>query len=452
MRHHFNTAVLPGLVVLLALVLRLWYVLALPGQGGDLKFSDMWTYDYTARQLVRGLPVTGEPGLNGYHPLSASTYYYVGYTAFVAGVYALFGADPAAVRVVQAIVGAATVGVVYLIGSLALGRRAALIAALLTAVYLPLVYYAGLLLSETWFIFLQMVSLALWLLVWRGQPVDANCGRPTGDPARLPLAVAAGFVAGLACLTRTAFVMGVAALAAGGLFVSPVPTTWKRRVIRATAFVLAAAAAIAPITIRNYQIHRRFILISTNGPSTFVTGHITHSSGLPPGGRRGETDVEMADRHRSMAIQYLALHWRDYLAEIPEFFEIIWTDNDFWPSTSTYWLQNPGQPRADIQAHMTGSPPFGRSSYFPDLVRHVDRLVWCLIGLPMGILAVLFLPRTHRRWSVLYLAILPYLVVPFIAYAFSRYRLPAVPLFFLLAGQTLTTCWECRYHGSGKGD
>src|SRR6478609_8563378 len=122
---------LPVLILALALALRLWYVLALPGQGKDLIFSDMRTYDYTAWQLVRGQPVTGEPGLNGYHPLSASTYYYAGYTYFVAAVYAIFGHDPAAVRVTQAVAGTLTVAVVYLLGSLVFGRRPALLGAAL---------------------------------------------------------------------------------------------------------------------------------------------------------------------------------------------------------------------------------------------------------------------------------------------------------------------------------
>src|SRR4051794_27889982 len=115
-----HIVVAAALVVLmgLALGLRLWYIMALPGQGTDLLFSDMGTYDYTAWQFVRGLPVNGEPGLNGYHPLSASTYYYVGYTYFVAAVYVLFGHEPAAVRVAQAIVGTATVGMVFWLGSL----------------------------------------------------------------------------------------------------------------------------------------------------------------------------------------------------------------------------------------------------------------------------------------------------------------------------------------------
>src|SRR5262245_30992810 len=116
-----------ALVIGLALSLRLWYVTALPGQGKDLVFSDMRTYDYTAWQLVRGQPVSGEPGLNGYHPLSASTFYYVGCTYFLAAVYAIFGHNLAAVRVTQAVVGTLTVAVTYLLGGLVFGKRQGLL-------------------------------------------------------------------------------------------------------------------------------------------------------------------------------------------------------------------------------------------------------------------------------------------------------------------------------------
>src|SRR5215207_9154730 len=124
-----------AMILGLALALRPWYVTTLPGQGRDFVFSDMRTYDYTAWQLVRGLPMAGEPGLNGYHPLGASTYYYIGYTYFLAALYAAFGHSLWAVRVTQAVVGTLTVGVVALLGTLCFGRRQGLLASALTAVY-----------------------------------------------------------------------------------------------------------------------------------------------------------------------------------------------------------------------------------------------------------------------------------------------------------------------------
>jgi hypothetical protein len=213
-----------------------------------------------------------------------------------------------------------------------------------------------------------------------------------------------------------------------------------------TVFLLGAAIVITPVTIRNYQIHGRLILISTNGPSTFLTGHVTHKSGLPHGLPRDTTDAQMAELHRARCMSYLEEHWKTYLAEIPEFFAIIWMDDDFWPATTRDFAKTPdaAQVRLDYRVHPFGSPPFGRATFFPDLVRYSDRLVWCLLGLPMGLLAMWFLPRQHHRWNVVYLALVPYLVIPFIASAFPRYRMPAVPLMFVLAGQPLAVCWQVR--------
>jgi len=426
----------------------------------------MHAYDYSAWCLVQGRPVTGEPGFNGYHPLSASTYYFVGYTYFLAAIYALFGHELAAVRVIQGVVGAATVGLVSLVGSLTFGRRPGLVSALLTAIYLPLVYYAGLLLTETWFTFLQMGALALWLRAWAGGPnsvaLEPGPGGAAGPAPDRPgtnavtgslLALAAGLTAGMACLSRAAFVLATGMLAAAGCFIPPVPMPRAQRVARVAAFLLGAAVVIAPITVRNYQIHGRFYLISTNGPSTFLTGHVSHVPTLPAGLPPGMTDAEMAERHRALSFQYLRRHWTTYLAELPKFFAIIWTDNDFWPGTFTTWSRTPdaGAARMDLHIHSRGSPPFGRATYFPDLIRHADRLIWGTVGLPTGILAALFLPGRHRRWLVLYLALVPYLVIPFIASAFPRFRMPAVPLVFVLAGQALVACWDCRSRRPGGG-
>jgi len=54
-----------------------------------------------------------------------------------------------------------------------------------------------------------------------------------------------------------------------------------------------------------------FHTISTNGPSTFLTGHVTHVTGLPPGLRPAATDAEMADQHRSVSLAYLRRHRAD---------------------------------------------------------------------------------------------------------------------------------------------
>jgi 4-amino-4-deoxy-L-arabinose transferase-like glycosyltransferase len=440
-----------GLLVVLAVAgaLRLWYVGSLPGQGRDLLHSDMWVYDTSAWKMCRGEPLPEHYGFNGYHPLSASTYYYAGYTYFVAGVYGLFGHSLAAVRVVQGLIGTATVALVYVVGLMLFGRAPALAAAALTALYLPLVYYAGLLLTETWFTFLQIAALALWLAAWRGQGGRRGASG-AGGTLRVVLALGAGLVAGWACLNRAAFLPAIVVLALGGILVPPVHLPRRTRWMLATAFLAAALAAIAPVTWRNYQIHGQLILVSTNGPSTFYVGHVTHTPFQPDDLPKGVGDAEAADIYKQRSLEYLRRHWHTYLAEIPEYFHAIWLGSDFWPNATTYWLYTDALDRSQPPRRIRrvvdepAGPPFGRMTHFPDLVRYGDAIVWLLIGLPLGLLAAFFLPHENRRWIFLYLTLAPYVLIPFLAPPFPRYRIPAVPLLFVLAGQTVCVLWQCR--------
>jgi len=265
----------------------------------------------------------------------------------------------------------------------------------------------------------------------------------------LGLAFVAGLLAGLACMTRPSF-LAAAGLLSLGLWLWPASLMrWGRRSALVALFALGTALAIAPVTLRNYQIHGRFILVSTNGPSTFYTGHVTHQISVPVDTPDGMTDADIADLHRRESLRYLRGHWPTYLAEIPEFFLEIWLSTDFWPNATTYWQYRPAldpkrPSRIRLVVDEAGGPPFGSITYFPDLVRYVDALVWLIVGLPLGALALLFLPRENRRWVALYMVLAAYLIVPFISWPLARYRIGAVPLVFVLCGQTVWALWQWR--------
>lgn len=424
----------PAIVVLLATLLgggiRLAYVVWLPGQNGDLLHSDMGAYDRAGRAMAHGESITGGSGFNGYHPLSASTYYHVGYTWFVAAMYRLFGDAHArlALRIVQAMLSTATIPLVFGIGRKLFDNRAGAIAAFLTAAYLPLVYYGGLMLTETVFIFLQMVGVWVWLdAIERGSLVKAGI---------------AGLVVGLACTVRTAFLPAIAAWAVFVLF-GRSKWIFERRLLLASALAISALVPIAPVTIRNLQIHDRWILLSTNGPATFYTGHVTKVNSDTES-RPDETDADNAARLQRMNFEFLRDHWRDYLMEMPEYYSGIWLSSDFWPAHTVIvaYLQIDDQKRKG-RTKMIGDEPngpaFARLDHFPDAIRYCDQILWLLLSLPTALLAPLFLPRQNRSWIVVYLTLIPYLIVPWIAPPFARYRIPACPLVFLLSGNTIAT-------------
>src|SRR5262249_19756148 len=121
---------------------------------------------------------------------------------------------------------------------------------------------------------------------------------PYRSLASLALALVAGLMAGVACISRAAFLPALASLTVGAWCCPPSrqPPADRARLI--VMFLVGAILAIAPVTVPNYQIHGRLILVSTNGPSTFLVGHVLHTPFIPQE-HTLPNDAEMAELHRS---------------------------------------------------------------------------------------------------------------------------------------------------------
>jgi hypothetical protein len=182
-----------------------------------------------------------------------------GYPAFLA----LIGAGsrghesaPPRVKLVQSLIGAATVWLIGIIALGAAGPRAAVLAAILAAIYPPLVWIASYVFSET--LYSAVALLAATILQ---QAVAANA-----QPRRARLlSLSAGVLAGAAILIRPAM-----------LFFLPLAVGWllvRRRAVLAVGLVVAAAAVVAPWTARNARVYGRFVLVASEGGVTFWTGN-----------------------------------------------------------------------------------------------------------------------------------------------------------------------------------
>ncbi len=195
------------------------------------------------------------------------------YTLFLAGSIALVDSLVQHLRLVQAIISAATVVPVWLLTRSLLAtyrpatnhrhhppHAAPLLAALLTAASYTLAMRATELLTET--IFLFGLSIVLWLLV---------------GPARTRpwVAVLAGIGTALLCLTRS---VGLVLLPLGGLWLAwcelavhgwhlsrPARPALRRALLPALLFSIATVVTIAPWSIRNTLTYGGLILIDTTG-------------------------------------------------------------------------------------------------------------------------------------------------------------------------------------------
>ncbi len=156
------------------LLLRIFYVSTLPEETA---FPDSERYNVIAGELLRG------EGFKS--PLTAPLY-----PLFLAGVYSVFGRSFFAVRASQAFLGALSILIVFFLTEQISSKRAGIIAASIFAVYPFFIFFSGLLLTETLFIFIL-----LGFILFLGRLLK----NPTGRNA-----LAAGIAGGVSVLIKPA--------------------------------------------------------------------------------------------------------------------------------------------------------------------------------------------------------------------------------------------------------
>jgi len=427
-----------ALILLVALALRLANAVFLPWQGGDRVVSDMKGYDRAAVALLNQQPLsvhTAEKHL--FHPLGSDTYHPPGYYYFLAGVYAVAGHSYLAVRIVQALLDALTCLLVYSISRQIFGEAAGLLAAALAAVYPPFVFYTGVLLTETLSTF--FLAAATWALL-------KTFGVSKQTPKVCWLALA-GLLLGLAALTRNVLLLAAPLALLWMLFVAQGWPGWSGSARYALALLLPLALVIAPITVRNYQIHQRFILISDNGGVNFFLGHggtqrLKDQVRNLPGGADVSPAIGVSSRTEpqedayfyQLGWQYIRQHPLQTLRELPAKAAYLYWASDYWPAS-------------DAQAN---------------LLRAADLVFWKLLLLPLALLGLLLVrgqklrhssrclrhssrclrhssrclrhsSRCLRRAALLYLLTLSSAAIPLISWVMPRYRIPVLPQVIVLA-------------------
>jgi hypothetical protein len=214
---------------------------------GALSFAEGYGYSEPAPWL----------GPDGRAPWS---HYPVGYSAFLGGVYALFGSAPSHALVANAVVGALTAVLSFLFAFDLLGRTRARVAGALVAVHPGLSLYCALVMTE---------PLAGFLVLLTGYLAHRWGDRRFG-PAASGLALALGaFVRPQSLLTLPL----LALLFRGSL---------GRRVLRTAAAGAICLGAILPWSIRNCAVLDQCALISTNGGWNLAISALSESGRFRP--------------------------------------------------------------------------------------------------------------------------------------------------------------------------
>jgi hypothetical protein len=348
----------------------------------------------------------GRPN-RGLDPLRVPLIFYPPlYPYFIAVLHRLLG-SLAAVLWVQAALGALLVPAVGRAGRLAFGPRVGLAGAALVAVYPDFAWFAVHFWSETLFV------LFLWWGIERVLRADA-----TGS---LRAAAAAGVLWGLSTLTRE-LALHLAPFAAAWLLRDVV---WRSRAApsrrpgwtRAAVFGLALLLTVAPWTIRNAIVFRAFIPVSIMGASNLWQGNVPLTHLEVHATLDAKTDPVERDRYAR------ELAWKAILARQPT-----WIFEKLAEQMPEYWKAG-----SEILDHLYGREACGALS--PSSVRRLEAAV----VLPyLAVLAAFLVGLARVRWSagaVLLVALLAaFNLAHVVAYATTRFRLPLLPVVFLLAG------------------
>ena len=390
-----------------ALLVRLGWALSRPADAASVdQLPDQREYLETARSLLRG------EGLSFVDPrfgTEVKAFRTPGYPALLA----LCGANVRVARAAQALIDTGTVLAAFLLARRWLVETPSLVAALLVAFNPFLIYFTGLLLTET--LFTAMLAWARVRLAWPG--VVESVGRArlmwVGGTVLLALAVlvrpgAIGLPVGLALAGAVANRHAAGAYRLGPLWPLPVGAT----------AMLITVLALLPWAYRNHLVVGQWVWTSTNAGFTAYDGFNPDADGSSD--QRFVAEMPQLRRmDETCRSEYLTARARDYVDANPD--------------------RLTGLALAKIARMWSPKPlsdDFGRPLYVA---------VALLYGVPffLLVLAGLVSPNLPVAAKVFLLAPAVYLtLVHAMSVGSLRYRVPAEVPMAVLAGACVARMWE----------
>ena len=393
-------------IILFALLFRIGYNLALHAGGhGPASFViDEREYFGAAHVLVEGR------GFSFF-----DTALWVRAPLYVIFLAPLAGTDTTPVMIVQSLLSAATLLPLALLAYRLGGLKAARWTALLGALYLPFTLFAGLLLSETLFVFLFAVSVVTLLRL-----VDSL--REGSTYSAMGWAIASGLLLGLAVLTRATALAFVPLAAIWLLFANRERGMLRSNLIAAGVTVLTCLAVLVPWTVRNYASYHRFMLVDTTSGYNLWLGSV---------GVRDEPRLQADLRSIPNPVDKQTFAYQ-------RAWENISNDPLFFVSKGLKESLDLWRPLFQAEEHQVSGYALGRvPSWHLVSVLLLDDYLY--LGILMLAIAGLLLPGGSGLRGLTLLWVLLWVAMSFVFFAVTRFRFPVVALLIPWAGTFLSS-------------
>jgi 4-amino-4-deoxy-L-arabinose transferase-like glycosyltransferase len=359
-------------------------------------------------------------------PHSATTSRAPLWPAVMAGIYLLLGPQNIYARLFLCLVGSGTCVLVYLFAKDIFGRRIALVAGILAAVYTGLYIYDGWLYSESLYTFLLTGFAYTLYLVQR--------------TTRVRWMIISGLAVGLMSLTRPNGLLYLGLLVIWAIIIGKTTMISWRAVAKSVLVVmLVALVLVAPWTYRNYRLTHAFIPVAI-GSGVVLAGAYNdtilvsvHDRGMwvPPGAIRplvihphgGCCDLRGEADDNAYVVNWV----RNHTSEMPYLLSLHFVN-----------MWKPYTPDAGLPVIQ-----------FPERIS--SQFVWNMMQfMPIAIfiLAAFGLLVTWRRWlhlMIIYLVILLTIAQCLFYYGSARFRAPIEPLLVIVAAGVIWWLTQSDY-------
>ncbi len=413
-----------GAILLVALALRVAWVVNAQPDPRDGRFDDTVWYYGAARHLAAGdgyvfpgdaFCVGGNTSTCGVS--SPTALWAPGYPLALAGLIRLPGDDVAAARWFNVAAGVALVAAGYYLGSRLWDRRAGLVAATLMAGFPSHIYFSSVLLTEVFFTALAagLLCLALaWTLHkevarWRVFALGvaaAVVGMVRPEGALLVLAIIAAWVAYHRSLRRVA---GYAALLVLGMAVLYVPWT-ARNMIQLHAPIVGTTG-MGQVLIQGHHPG------ATGRPDLYAVAQLWDRFASVPLPER-EVRINNTGIHES--VTYAVHHIPRELGLVPQRLAWFFRGDD----SVVFWVNHAG-----------GAKPKEFSAAWADRWMALANVYYYIVVGMMVLGLPFWLRRMDRRHTLIWAPFAVYTAMwAFLFVGEARYHFPLLPVFAVLAG------------------
>jgi 4-amino-4-deoxy-L-arabinose transferase-like glycosyltransferase len=409
-----------AIVLALALALRILYVLLLADTGclaiNRDPVSDMETFHRWAFRIVEG-DWLGREEFHPYHPWQRSiapeqTWLdWYGRRVFhqdplyaytVALVYLIAPREPSSVIALQILLGALTAAGICVLAGLLAGRRAALAAGLLAALYGPLLFYESLLLRDT-----LLVSLTTAFLI------SMEAARQRSSRWLWALT---GVLAGAVYLTKPNIAAFLPLLAGWMILGSGLRHRWRMIGALAVGFALS----LSPVIARNIAVGAPVWKTTTRGAIEFINGNnpYHHGIGWFDGDDERVATYARETLHRTRArlaptVAAVVSTWRGRIGDLV-----------------ALQIKKLGYLLAPFEMPNNASYSYFRLN---SPVLRIGLPTFYVVS-PLAALGLLLTARQWRRLLPYYLFLLVGIAVTVAFYVIARFRIPLLPLLLVFAG------------------